>query len=204
LFADTTTERGSFGLNRTVSTPISFEDLIGRIAEATGRLQQGATEGILGFDPSSLGIGSAAQTALNAPRFDLSAGFAALQPFEDRERDLTISGVRNQFGSAGGRFSRELSNAEGFTRGALADQFARRRQEIARTSFESAEERRIAALGEIIPGINQSAQIGAGSQQELLRTILAFLQPGASQEDPGFLPGLLQAGATLGGAAILK
>lgn len=204
LFSDTTTERrGPFGFERDISTPISFEDFISRLGEASGRLSQGAAQNVLGFDPNSLGFEESARTALSAPSFDLSEMFAALQPFEDRERDLTISGVRNQFGTAGGRFSRNLSEAEGFTRGALADQNARRREQLSFASFQDAEQRRLQAIDTLGGQRNQAAQIGQNSQQQLLQSILQFLQPGSSTEDPGFLPGLLQAGATVGGAALL-
>ncbi len=206
LFSDTTTEQVGFGpfqFEQDVNTPISFEDFIGRLGEASGRLSQGAAQNVLGFDPNGLGFEESARTALSAPSFDLSDLFRSLQPFEDRERALTIGGVRNQFGTAGGRFSRNLSEAEGFTRGALADQFARRRQEIAELSFRDAENRRLQALDTIGGQRNQATQIGQQGQQQLLATILQFLQPQGSQEDPGFLPGLLQAGSTLGGAALL-
>lgn len=203
LFSEPGDPRTIFGQELSTTQAIDFDTFIERLAEAAGRLTQSATQNVLGFDPNSLGFEDSARTALSAGRFDLSDLFRSLQPFEDRERDLTISGVRNAFGTAGGRFSRNLSEAEGFTRASLADQFARRRQEIAELSFRDAEARRLQALDIIGGQRNQAAQIGGSQQQQLLATILRFLQPQGSVEDPGFLPGLLQAGATVGGAALI-
>lgn len=184
--------------------PVSFEDLIGRISEGAGRLTTASGQNALGFGGGDIGAMAAALRALSAPQADTGAVFAALKPFEDRAMSEAVTGVRSQFGSAGGRFSRNLSEAEAVTRGELTNQFARNRAEISRTSFEDAESRRIQALGAILPMLINQQSLAQGGGQDLLRTLLQFVQPGAAVQDPGLLPGLLGAGATLGGAAILN
>ncbi|KKK67223.1 hypothetical protein LCGC14_2956240, partial [marine sediment metagenome] len=70
-----------------------------------GRIAASA-RGALGFDPSSIGAGGAASRLLIDPRNRLSGLFAALEPFERRQTEEAVSGVRGGFGQLGGRFSR--------------------------------------------------------------------------------------------------
>ena len=148
-----------------------------------GRLQRGATTGALGFDPSGVGIEGAVQRGLTDPADRLRGLFAALVPFEERQTEEAVAGVRGSFGRLGGRFSENLLEAEGRTRGELAGQFARTREES------------------ILQAGGQQNQLIASLLQSILGArgqTLDFFAPGAPSFQPGILADLIGA---LGAAA---
>lgn len=112
--------------------------------------------------------------------------FKTLEPFERRTMDRAAAGIRSSFGSAGGRFSESLLQAEGETRGEVAGQLARARQEAI-----------LSALGPIIQAANvaQQGQLGQAS------ILAGLLRPGDPIFKEGIAPGLIGAGANIGAAA---
>lgn len=191
---------------KSVEQVFSGQDLMSvlqMIGGNVGSLTTSSAQNILGFDPSDIGIEGSAETALGAPRFDVSDLLASLEPFEQREREMLSANVRGSFGTAGGRFSENILSAEGRAQADLSDRFSRRRETLAMGSFEDSERRRIEALGAILPSLTQAGVGGAGVTADILRSLLGFTSPGTPVQDPGIVPGLLEAGSTLGAAAIL-
>lgn len=144
-----------------------------------GRLVAGASGSALGFSPGSVNIGGAASRLLDDPRDRLRGLFASLEPFERRTTEEAVEGVRGGFGRLGGRFSRNILEAEGRTRGELAGNFARSREQ----SLIDAEGQQMNSLATIL-----QALLGARGQT------LDFFRPGA----PNFREGAL--GDIIGGA----
>ncbi len=177
---------GDFLLGKELSgTPIETrggtEAIAGDILGG-GRLQQQAASGALGFDVGGLGLESAVQRLLSDPTDRLRGLFAALEPFEERQRDEAVAGTRGSFGRLGGRFSRNLLEVEGRTRGEVAGQQSLVRQQgILEVGNQQSQ-----VLGLILQSL-----LGARGQT------LDFFRPGA----PGFQPGAL--GDLLGAAGII-
>ena len=149
-----------------------------------GRLAA-AGRGAVGFGPDV--TGQAAERLLVDPADRLMGLFAALEPFERRQTDEAVAGVRSGFGRLGGRFSRNVVDAESRTRGELAGQFARTREE----SLLEAQGQQ----GQLLASLLQ-ALLGARGQT------LDFFRPGAPNFREGVLGDLIAAGGTVaaGGA----
>jgi hypothetical protein len=123
-----------------------------------------------GFQPGRQGIDAAA---------DITAGFGeAMRPFEDRETARQVAGMREMFGTAGGRFGSSILQGETELRGELGNQFARARLE--------------AMLQALAPVL--------GAEQQQLATMAGFLAPGAPQFQQGIFGDLLGAGGMALGA----
>ncbi len=161
-----------------IETRGGTEQIAGDLLSGGGRLQQGTATGTLGFDPTS-DIGAAVMRLLADPADRLQGLFAALEPFEERQREEAVAGTRGAFGRLGGRFSRNLLEGEARTRGEVAGQQTRVRQE--------------------------SILEAGGQQQELIATLLSallqgrgqtlgFFQPGQPQFQQGLLGDLIAAG----------
>lgn len=167
-------------------TPLETRSGTGQFAEELlsggSRLQQGAARGALGFGPQGVGIERAVMSLLSDPADRLRGLFASLVPFEERQTEEAVAGVRGSFGRLGGRFSENLLNAEGRTRGELAAQFARTREE----SLLAAQGQQSQSLAVIL-----NALLGARGQT------LDFFQPGAPNFQEGFFGDLLSAGGNV-------
>lgn len=123
---------------------------------------------------------------------DQTAGlFASMQPFEAEETERQAAGVRNIFGTAGGRFSRNVGEAEASTRGRVASEFQRNRQ----GAILQANQQRGNVLTNLMQHGLQAAQLSLAPLQFMTQ----FLQPGAPIQTEGILPGLLSAGMNLYG-----
>lgn len=125
---------------------------------------------------------------------DIVKGLFRLMPgFEAEETNRQVGGVRNIFGSVGGRFGSGVGSAEAMTRGQLGNQFAKARYD---------------ALLEASGQRNQllSSLVGSATQtgSSTLDAITRFLAPGVPQYQQGILPGLLSAGASIYGASMFK
>lgn len=153
-----------------------------------GRLAASA-RGAIGFSPENLGLELVASDLLIDPRNRLAGLFAALEPFERRQTEEAVSGVRSGFGRFGARFSRNAADAEARTRGELGARFARTRQE----ALLQADAQRSQSLGLLL-----QALLGARGQT------LNFFQPGAPNFREGILGDIIAAGgraaAATGGA----
>lgn len=106
-----------------------------------------------------------AEALLAGPEEATRGLFSALEPFEQRETERQVAGLREAFGTAGGRFSRNLLGGESMLRGELANQFNLARQQ----GLLGAEQNRIAALNALLSGeqIGTQGLLGAaGLQQE--------------------------------------
>jgi hypothetical protein len=157
------------------------------VSPGGGRIQRGATTGALGFDPSMTGVESAARRILADPTDRLRGLFAALEPFEERQTEEAVAGVRGGFGRLGGRFSENLVDAEARTRGELAGQFARTREE----SILEAGGQQTQLIGLLLNALL------AGRGQTL-----DFFAPGGPNFREGILADLIGAGGAAAAASI--
>ena len=148
-----------------------------------GRLAA-SSRGALGFGPDDLS--DTTSRLLVDPADRLMGLFAALEPFETRQTEEAVAGVRGGFGRLGGRFSSNLVDAEARTRGELAGQFARTREES------------------ILEATSQQGQLLAQLLQALLGArgqTLDFFRPGAPNFREGVLGDLISAGGTVAAAS---
>lgn len=153
---------------------------------------------MLGFDPAEMGLDETAMSLLRDPADQTAGLFASMRPFEEEQTNESILGLRNALGAMGGRFSRNLLDAEVDMRGELGNQFARSRQE----ALLGANAQRSQALQHIMASV-----LGARGQafQESFapwQSTLDFFRPGGPIQQEGALPGLVGAGLNLFG--ILK
>ncbi len=153
-----------------------------------GRLQNQATRGALGFDPSTIGIEQAVMALLADPGDRLQGLFASLEPFEARQRNEAIAQTRGSFGRLGGRFSENILEGEARTQGEVSAQQQRVRQE----GLLTAQGQQAQALASIMQAI-----LGARGQT------LDFFAPGPVNFREGFLGDLIEAGGRVGAAAAL-
>lgn len=112
---------------------------------------------------------------LTDPRDALRGLFAAMVPFEERQVEQGVAGLRSGLGRLGGRFGRSAMDAETQLRGEFANQFARSREEAL-----------IQANAQIL-----QALLGLRGQE------LDFFRPGAPNFQEGILGDLLGAGGNI-------
>ena len=141
-------------------------------------------------DPTSflkhMGLDSAVMQMLQNPASQASALNQTLAPFEARQTEQAVSGVRNMFGTAGGRFSRGLADRESQVRGEMANQFANvRAQNVADI------QRMQAAL------IPQLAALMLRSEQDPWQMMTQFMRPGGPVYQQGALGDLIGLGGTI-------
>lgn len=160
----------------------------GDLLNPTGRLVAGASSSALGLDPKFLDLAGAAGRLLEDPGSRLRGLFASMEPFERRTTEEAVEGVRGGFGRLGGRFSRNVLEAEGRTRGELAGNFARSREQ----SLIDAEGQQISAMANIL-----QALLGARGQT------LDFFRPGAPNFREGALGDIIGAGGQIAAAGML-
>lgn len=163
---------------------------------------RGATESMVnqfGFDPASLGLGDAAAGMIADPTNATAGLFRSMAPFEAQETARQVAGVRGQFGTMGGRFSRNVGAAEALTRGQVSQGFDVNRYNAL---LQAGGQRANAVLG--LMGADTAAR-GQAFQEQMLpwQMMQQFLMPGAPQQQPGILPGLLQLGGTAAMAALM-
>lgn len=185
-------------------TPVETRGATKDLARLYQGLMSGGTQGMMdffqgqsgnafgsmfGITPDRAGVADAVQGGLTSPADRMRGLFAAMRPFEDRQVNQAVAGTRNMFGTAGGRFSRNLQGAEAQTRGELANQFARSRQE----GLLSAQAQQSNFLAQLMGLANQSA--GQGLQGMGLMN--QFMQPGAPVYTQGILPGLISAAGNI-------
>lgn len=154
---------------------------------------------MLGFDPAQAGLSQAATAALRDPADQVSGLFAALAPIEARQTAQQVSGLRDMFGSLGGRFGTPIAQGEADLRSQIATNFNAQRQQ----GLLQAGQMRNNALAQLM-----QASLGARGQASnetlgAMSLLSQFFRPGEAYQDPGILPGLLSAGASLGAAALL-
>lgn len=157
----------------------------GELLRGGGGRLAAASRGAVGFDADSLMTGAVAERLLRDPRDRLRGLFAALEPFERRQTEESVAGLRSGLGRVGARFGRSAADAEIRQRGELANQFARTRQE----GILQAEGMQAEVLGQIL----QALLTGRGQT-------LQFLQPGAPNFREGILGELIQAGGNVAAA----
>jgi hypothetical protein len=171
----------------------------GALSALMGR---GASEGamnMLGFDPAALGLGDIASSILADPNDSTAGLFRSMMPFEAEETARQTAGLRGQFGTMGGRFSRNASQGEADLRGQLAGQFGMNRE----NALLTAGGQRANALMGILGAATQARQQGFNEQMMPLQLMSQFLAPGAPQFQEGILPGLIGMGGTLAMASMM-
>lgn len=136
-----------------------------------------------GYDPTQ--IGGVLEEMLADPGSATSGLFSSMEPFERQETQRQVGGMRNIFGAAGGRFSRNIASGEAELRGNLANQFGRARQE----ALLGANAQRGNTLASLMQFIGQQQQ----AQLAPLEMMMRYFQPGAPIQSEGLLPGLLGA-----------
>lgn len=171
-------------------TPIETRGATSAIGEdllrGGGRLAA-ASRGSLGFAPGDIGTGAAAGRLLRNPRDRLRGLFAAMEPFEARQTEEQVAGLRSGLGRLGARFGRSGAESEERLRGELGNQFARTRQE----GILEAEGLQAQTLAQIL----QALLTGRGQT-------LGFLQPGAPNFREGILGELIAAGGNVAAAKV--
>lgn len=159
------------------------------------RMESQSLMDLLGFDPSTMGFGEAAESALRDPA-DVTAGlFASLIPFEEEFVGRQTAEQAGQFGQLGGRFSRNLVDADTRMRSRIGSEFLRTRQE----GLLAAGAQRNQALAALLQSVQGAGQVG----NQRLQAILQFLNPGAPNWQEGMAGDLLSAGGQAAGAAVL-
>jgi hypothetical protein len=171
----------------------------GALSALMGRGASESSMNMLGFDPAALGLGDIASSVLADPS-DATAGlFRSMQPFEAEETARQVAGMRGQFGTMGGRFSRNAGAGEADLRQGLAGQFGMNRE----NALLSAGGQRANALMGILGAATQARQQAFGEQMQPLQMMSQFLAPGAPQFQEGILPGLIGMGGTLAMASMM-
>ncbi len=178
-----------------------FERLLqeGGLSGLTTALERMQTESLmssLGFDPSTFGLEEIIGEILADPADTTSGLFSAMEPFEARETERQVGGMRNMFGSAGGRFSRNLMGGERKLRGELSEGFARTREQSLLEAGGLRSQSLIGILNAII-----GARSTSGNQ---MSSILQFLAPGAPVYQQGALGEILGTAGSLAGLSILS
>jgi len=155
-----------------------------------------ALTSLLGFDPAELDIEGSIRSAIADPGDVTSDLFSALEPFEARETDRQITGLREMFGTLGGRFGRNVGQAEGTARAELAEGFARNRAQQTIPAMLQAQGQRNNALFSLLGAI----QGGDQNNLQSLGQFIQFLNPGAPFIQEGLGGKLLSAGGAAAGA----
>lgn len=158
LFQDLRSGAQQFGQSR-ISSP--FQRMASELSLSTG------------FSPEQ--FNPALMRALIDPASQASALTRTLEPFEQRQTEQSVAGLRSGLGTLGGRFSRNALEAESQLRGELSNQFARNRAQ----AVMDAQGQQAQLLSQIIPAAMQTslqAQLGP------LSFLGSFLQPGAPQQ----------------------
>lgn len=140
-----------------------------------------------GYNPQD--IGGILESLLADPADQTSGLFASMEPFEEAETNRQVSGMRNMFGTAGARFSKNLGTSEGNLRGELSNQFAKTRQE----GLLGANAQR----GNVLAQLMQAITGQQAANMAPLQLANQFLMPGAPQFQEGLLPGLLGAAGSI-------
>lgn len=165
-----------------------------RVTDVTAPFQRLTTDALMTMflDPQ---LGPMLDELLRTPAESTAGLFSAMEPFERRTMDEAVAGTRNLFGSMGGRFSRNVADAESQVRGEVAGNFARTREE----ALLAANQQRLGGVLGILDAAQRNAQMSLAPLDLMSR----FFQPGAPQFQPGILPGLISAGTTLGSIALM-
>jgi hypothetical protein len=172
----------------------------GGLSDAFGRMTSEAWTNMLGFNPADVGLDEAAMAALRDPAERVRGLFASMEPFEERETQRQVAGQREMFGTMGGRFGRNLAGAEGELRGELSSQFGRNRQQ----ALLQAGAMRNQALQSIMQGSTAARSVANQETMLPFQLMSQFFQPGAPIMTEGLLPGLIGAGANLGGMFLMN
>lgn len=169
----------------TAATGDALQGAVGRgDFDPFSRSRMEAIMSLLGFNPADIGLGDAASRSLVDPR-DRTAGlFAALEPFEERQRE----NLRQSQSATGGRFGRSAV----FGEAVLSGELARSREQ----SLLEADAQQTQALSVLFNALLGGGQLG----QEGVNALLRFFQPGSPNFQEGVAGDILGAGGTAIGA----
>lgn len=116
---------------------------------------------------------SSFNTALGAPRFDLTQTFQEGENLFNRDLERSLAGVREEFSGLGlGPGSTDRENRLLGTAGEASGRFRLGQQDLARQSFENAENRRLGAIG-AAPGFASVSELPFQRQLQSLPALLA-------------------------------
>ena len=148
------------------------------------RSRMEAIMSVLGFDPAGIGLQDAATRSLADPR-DRTAGlFAALEPFEERQRE----NLRQSQSAIGGRFGRNAV----FGEAVLSGELARSREQ----SLLEADAQQTQAMSVLFNALLGGGQLGQQGVDALLR----FFTPGTPNFQEGIFGDVVGAAGTVGGS----
>lgn len=142
-----------------------------RMMDPFTRLGSQSFMSLYGIDPSMLGLGKISQELLAHPEDMTSGLFRSMLPFEERETARQTAGLREMYGTMGGRFSRNLMQGETELRGELGAQFARERQ---RALLEAGGQRAQTLLG-LMSQMQASQSMGLQGMQGMMN----YFRPGS-------------------------
>ena len=172
-------------------TASAFSNLIGSPEQGAQRIGQ-----TFGIDPSQLGLQGFAQGILSGQSPGLAGFEQANQPFQQRAINQSRSQNAQQFGTAGGRFSRNLFGANAASDAQLNQGFDQNRFQFANQARQTDIQGLASILGSL-PGL-QNASLAP------LAAAGGFAQPGAPIWQQGFAGELLGSAGNLAGASILN
>lgn len=175
--------------------PQALQQVISAIGTPLQRLGTQSASNLFG----NVDLQGVASQLLASPADQTKGLFAALQPFEQRTLDQSVAQLQQTFGSQGGRFSNNLLNAQN----QLVTQLNQGFEQTRAQNLLQAQSNQGAAFGDILGSILNQQNISQQGAVQTLGMLLNFIQPGAPVIQQGLLPGLLQAGTTLGAAKML-
>jgi hypothetical protein len=164
-----------------------------------GRTSSEGLINMLGFDPSQMGMDAAARASLADPTNSTMGLFRSMQPFEAQETARQVGGMRDMFGTMGGRFSRNAGEGEAMLRSQLASGFGQNREQ----ALLAAGGQRNNALASMMQLAMQGQGQAFNQQMMPFQLMNQFFQPGAPVYTEGLMPGLLQTGGTLAALAMM-
>jgi len=118
-------------------------------------------------------------------QFDNSAQFAALQPIEDRTRNESLAALNAQAGSLGRRFGTQTQDRSANLLQKLTEDANLRRQQIASSSFEAAQNRAIQASDLLNARDNMVNQVAMADQRASVDAAGNKIQGGSAAASSG-------------------
>jgi hypothetical protein len=172
-----------------------YQDLIAGNFENNpfNRMSSEAAVNMLGFDPGAMGLTDVIPQLLRDPADMTSGLFASMVPFEQRMMEESTAGLRGSMGSMGGRFSRNLLDAETKMRGELSNQFASSREQ----ALMQANQQRVDTVDALMRSLIGAHSVSGQNMGNLLGNASNFLRPGETVHTGGMLPGLISTAGTM-------
>lgn len=128
--------------------------------------------------------------------FDVSPLLAQLEEIQNRRTNEQVGDLRETFGITGNRFGTPLAVGEARLRSGLEADFGAQIGELLRQTFESQQQRRLAAQSQQLQGIDLLSRIGQQNIAPFIQLAALGINPDVFTENP-FVTGI-NAAANLG------